>query len=141
MIRAVRSLWERVTEPRRLRAFYAVVYAVTLLIGFATLLSPPQSIAGELGPFVTTFWAVLLVLGGFGGLLTVLPGWWWAERLSIWLVFAGLGIYLLVVLSLHLNARDGSSRLTQLGVIALASGVFAVRLMLTKGMDYEPRRR
>lgn len=137
----IRRWWGKITEPRKLRAFYAIVYGFTVALGFATLVAPPQSIAGELGPFVTEFWASLLLMGGFGGVLSVLPGWWWAERLSIFLIFAGLGIYLLVVFSLHLGARgDGSSRLTQLGVIALASAVFVVRLLLTKGMDYEPKR-
>lgn len=86
--------------------------------------------------------AGMIIAGAFGALLTVFPGWWWAERLSIWLIFGGIGIYFATVVSLQIEAHgDGSSRFTQMGIILFASMVLVIRLVLTKGWQYEPRRR
>lgn len=120
-----------------MKAAYAVLYAVTIGTGIVTLLVPPMSIAGELGPQLTVVWSVFWLLGGFGGLLTVFPGWWWAERLSIVLVWAGLGIYAVVVLSLHFQASG--SRLTQLGMILLAAGLGYIRWLGIRKYSFEPR--
>lgn len=136
-MRAIRKAWESITEPRHLKAVYFVVYAVAFVTGIATLVAPPQTIAGALGPPLTVAWSVFLITGGTGGLFTVFPGWWWAERLSIALVLAGLGIYAVVVASLHFTS-DGS-RATQLGVIALATAPFLVRWTLIRRFSFEPR--
>lgn len=133
----VRGLWAQVTEPRHLKAAYAVLYTITVLTGIATLLVPPTSIAGELGEPLTVLWSVFLIMGGFGGLLTVLPGWWWAERLSIVLVWAGLAIYGIVIVSLHFTSAG--SRLTQLGVLLLAAGLGYIRWLLIRKYSFEPR--
>lgn len=133
----IRQLWERITEPRHMKAAYAVLYVVTIFTGVATLLLPPTSIAGELGQPLTVMWSVFFLLGGFGGLLTVFPGWWFAERLSIVLVWLGLAIYGLVVLALHF--QSSGSRLTQLGMILLAAGLGYVRWLMIRKYSFEPR--
>jgi len=133
----LRGLWESITEPRHMKAAFFVLYVVTIGTGFVTLLVPPTSIAGELGQPLSVTWAVFWLLGGFGGALTVFPGWWWAERLSIVLVWAGFGIYAFVVLSLHFTSSG--SRLTQLGVIFIASGVGYVRWLMIRKYTFEPR--
>lgn len=133
----LRRLWESVTEPRHMKAAYAALYAITITTGILTLLVPPSTIAGELGEPLTVAWSVFLIMGGFGGLLTVFPGWWWAERLSILLVWAGIGIYALVVLSLHFTSPG--SRLTQLGFLVLAAGVGYVRWLMIRKYSFEPR--
>ena len=134
----LRRLWESITEPRHMKVTYAAIYALVLATGIATLLGPPRSIEGELGSVLTVIWSVFLIVGGTAGALTVLPGWWWAERLSLILTMTGITIYGLVVLSLHLT-QEGS-RLTQLGMILLAMSVFAVRWMLIRHYSFEPRR-
>lgn len=131
--------WHAISEPRHLKMAYVVIYGIVLTTGIATLLEPPRSIEGQLGVVLTIIWSVFLIVGGFGGMLTVLPGWWWAERLSIILTFAGIGIYGTVVLSLHLIAEG--SRLTQMGMILLATSVFAVRWLLIRRYSFEPRTR
>lgn len=134
----VRRAWESITEPRHLKLAYLAFYAVALLTGFATLLRPPQSIEGALGGPLTAVWAAFVIMGSFGGLLTVLPGWWFAERISIVMIWTGAAIYFIVVLSLHL-AQPGS-RLTQMGWIALGAGLFFVRWLLIRKYTFEPRR-
>lgn len=138
-MRTVSRMWHQITEPRHLKVAYAVIYLVVLATGVATLLAPPQSIEGQLGNVLTVIWSVFLIVGGFGGALTVVPGWWWAERLSLILTFAGIGIYAVVVTSLHIVSSG--SRLTQLGMILLAAAVFAVRWLLIRRYSFEPRPR
>ena len=139
---ALRRLWARVTEPRHMKIAYLAIYMITVLVGIVTLLSPPQSIAGEVGPVITTIWAALFIAGGVVGMVTVLPGWWWAERLlAIGPIMIGLGIYLTVVAILHAQgAGTGASRLTQVGIILLASAPFSIRALVIREYSYEPRR-
>lgn len=120
---------------------YLLIYVTTVTIGVVTLVAPPQSIAGEIGPVVTVVWASLFIVGGLVGMVTVLPGWWWAERLlAIAPVLLGLAIYLAVVIALQAQSDAGSSRLTQLGIIVLASAPFAIRALVIREYSYEPRR-
>jgi hypothetical protein len=142
MMRRLKRMWEAIKEPRHLKIAYLVIYGVTIAIGVATLVRPPQSIEGPLGSFSTMLWAALFVFGGAVGMVTVLPGWWWAERLlAIAPVFIGLAIYLAVVIILHVQGLEsGASRLTQIGIIVLASGPFTLRGLLIREYSYEPRR-
>ncbi|MGI6878846.1 hypothetical protein [Microbacterium sp. gxy059] len=137
----IRRAWESITEPRHLKVFYFGVYALTLAIGLVTLAQPPQSIEGPLGPILAALWAGMLTAGGLGGALAVLPGWWWAERLSVLLAMGGTYIYAGIAVYLHVTGPPGSQRLTQALTIILATTVFWLRLLLTRRWDYEPRRR
>ena len=142
MIGTVRRLWSSITEPRHMKVTYLVIYLLTVCIGVVTLLSPPQTIDGLVGPIITTIWASLFILGGLAGAIAVLPGWWWVERLlGIGPVMLGLTIYLTVVIVLHVHSMDaGSSRLTQIGIIVLASTPFTIRALVIREYSYEPRR-
>ncbi|WP_162893226.1 hypothetical protein [Microbacterium halotolerans] len=142
MLFRIRRLWDAITEPRHLKVAYFVVYVVTTGTGVATWLMPPQSIEGPLGAQLTAIWSGLFILGGLVGAVTVLPGWWWAERLlGIAPVLLGLAIYLSVVAVLHWQGMSsGASRLTQLGIIVIASAPFALRGLLIREYSYEPRR-
>lgn len=139
-VKRARRLWESITEPRHLKAFYLAVYLVTVAVGLVTLVNPPSSIEGPLGSFLTAFWALLLTTGGVGAASSVLPGWWWVERLSVWLIISGAGIYASIAVGIQFAAGPGSSRWTQVGFIVLAGAVFVLRLILTRRWDYEPRR-
>lgn len=141
-MRALKRLWDRITEPRRMKVAYLVIYLLTIAVGTVTLISPPTSISGEIGPVITTIWAVLFIIGGIAGAITVLPGWWWMERLlAIAPVMLGLAIYLAVVVTLHVqNVESGASRLTQLGIILLAAMPFTIRSLVIREYSYEPRR-
>ncbi|WP_221585540.1 hypothetical protein [Microbacterium sp. G2-8] len=134
---ALRHVWESITEPRHITSAFFVVYLIVTYTGITTLVSPPRTVEGSLGDPLSTAWAILLIAGGVGGALAVLPGWWWAERLAIILTGAGIGIYGIVVLGRQLETSG--SRLTQLGVIALAGALFAVRWLLIRGYSFEPR--
>lgn len=136
-LRRLRHLWAQVTEPRHLKATYFVFYGIALLTGIATLTRPPQSIEGAIGSQTTAVWASFVIMGAFGGMLTVFPGWWFAERLSIIMIWLGAGIYFAVVLWLHFTGSG--SRLTQMGWIALGAGLFFVRWLIIRKYTFEPR--
>ncbi|WP_353809169.1 hypothetical protein [Agromyces sp. SYSU T00194] len=136
MIARLGRLWESITEPRHLKAAYFVIYAVAFVTGSVTLLVPPVTIAGQLGPAITVLWSILFIAGSTGGLLAVFPGWWWAERLSAVLIVTGILIYAIVIGSLHFTHTG--SRLTQLGVLALAASPFVVRWLLIRKYSHEP---
>lgn len=140
---ALRRAWDRVTRPRHVKVIYLVIYVVSGGIGVVTLLNPPQTISGEVGPVLSTVWACLFILGGAVGAVTVLPGWWWAERLlGIAPIMIGLAIYLSVATVLHWQALDtGGSRATQIGIILLAASPFILRFFFIKEYSYEPRSR
>ena len=136
---ALRQAWLRITEPRHLKAAYAVFYAVAISLGLIALLAPPQSISGELGPVLTATWGVLALTGGTGGLITVFPGWWFAERLSIVIIWCALGMYLLVVIVLQVSSESGA-RWAQMTLFVLAAGLFYVRWNEIREFSFEPRR-
>ncbi|KAB1867347.1 hypothetical protein [Microbacterium algeriense] len=132
-------VWERVREPRHLKAAYAVFYSITITLGLIALIAPPQSISGELGPVLTVTWGVLALIGGVGGLASVFPGWWFAERLSIVVIWCALGMYLLVVVVLQVTSESGA-RWAQMTIFALAAGLFYVRWYEIREYSFEPRR-
>ena len=136
--RSIIRVWVSIHEPRVVKAIYFGVYLLTLTTGVITLIDPPQSIGGVLGSWLTTVWSISLIVGGLGAALSVFPGWWWSERLGSVLALLGLGIYALIVLYLHLS--DSGPRLTQLGMILIASCVFLVRMAMIRKYTFEPRR-
>lgn len=138
-MRFLAQAWERVREPRHLKVAYAVFYVVAITLGVIALLAPPQSISGELGPVLTVTWGILALVGGAGGLATVFPGWWFAERLSIVVIWCALGMYLLVVIVLQVSSESGA-RYAQMTIFVLAAGLFYVRWHEIREYSFEPRR-
>lgn len=137
VMRSIIRVWVSIHEPRVVKALYFGVHTLTFLTGLITLIDPPQSIGGVLGSWLTTVWSISLIVGGLGAALSVFPGWWWSERLGSVLALLGLGIYALTVLYLHLS--DSGSRLTQIGMILIASFVFLVRMAMIRKYTFEPR--
>lgn len=140
-MRWLQRLWARITEPRRMKVFYFFVYLLTAGVGLVTLLSPPRSIAWELGPGVTVILAWFLIAGGVSGVLTVLTPWWWAERLlGIGPILIGLSIQVVMVAILHVqSAPEIGSQLQRIGIVVLASAVFTARLLAIFDYSYDPR--
>lgn len=131
------EVWLRIKEPRFLRVLFLLGYLVTLGTGIATLTNPPTTIEGQLGPVLSVSWALFWIAGGIVASLTVLQGWWEAERYGVYASLVGVAIYAAVVIALHLQSPG--SRLTQLGVLIVAALFFALRLVLIRGHDFEPR--
>lgn len=132
-LRAIRSLWARVTEPRHMKLIYLGVYLITLIGGVAALTAPPSTIAWEAGPVLLTVWGWLFVIAGIAGMITVLPGWWWAERLLA-IAPASLALAVYVIL----DAASPGWVSASIVVAVLAAVVFLIRFLMIKDFSYQP---
>lgn len=132
------SWWLRVPMPRELSVAFTLLYALALGTGAATLLLPPISLSREVGgPQIMASVGGLLV---FGALISMVGGareHWKLERIGLWLQSWALVIYAAIVLLLHFSSSG--SRLTQLGVIAMALVAFLVRYLMIWRFTYRPR--
>lgn len=135
-MRVLHRAWEKVSEPRILNAIFWVGYVVTFLTGVVTLVAPPMTVTGEIGPVLAILWAYMFILGGAIGATTALRGLWAWERWGILLGWAGLAVYAIVITVLHFTSPG--SRLTQLGILTLAALFFLARWVLIRGRTYGP---
>lgn len=133
----IKRLWLSIREPRVVKLIYFIYYLIAVGTGLVTLVWPPRSIEGALGTFTTTLWAVAILAGGLLSAVAVFPGWWAIERAGIYGVLGGIVIYESTVA--YLQAVDEGSRLTQFGVLLLATGLFIVRLIPISRYSFEPR--
>lgn len=116
-----------------MKLIYLCVYTVTLIGGVAALTAPPPTIAWEAGPVLLTVWGWLFVVAGIAGMITVLPGWWWAERL---LAIAPASIALAVYVILDAGSPGWAP--ASIVVAALAAVVFLIRFLMIKDFSYQP---
>ena len=128
--------WRALTDPPHQKPVYAVVYLITIGTGLATLAMPPRTIEGVLGSALMTANGLLWITGGLVALCTLFTRWWWLERSGILLAAAGILAYGSVVATLHVT--EAGSRLTQLGMIALALCLFVVRWLSIREWSYAP---
>lgn len=131
-------LWESLLPNRRRKLLASAAYAAAFMCGLSTLLWPPRSIEGVLGSILTTGFGLFYLVGGAVALLTVFRGWWWAERGGIVAIMFGVGIYVLIVLTLHMQSAMGS-RLSQYWAIVAVLPLLAYRFDDIRKYPYEPR--
>lgn len=133
------EVWEVITTPPHLRPLYLCIYVATVLIGVATFVSPPASVEGAIGPVLSTIWALSFIVGGALGAFTVLTPVWALERVALVFCLVGVTVYAFVVVWLHVLSPPGSSRLTQIGIIVIATGAYLARVLVIGGYTYDPR--
>lgn len=131
-------LWLILHEPRVITAFQSLVWLLYVAIGFAAIISPPMTIAHELGPTLTGVWAAFLFGGGVFGFAGCVPGWYWVERAGIYLTITGAIAYLIVVGNLH--ATTVGNRLVQAGFILSAILSLVVRHLRVGNLQTDPTR-
>ncbi|QAB18338.1 hypothetical protein Leucomu_13215 [Leucobacter muris] len=134
----VRARWLRlVPEPRYASTVYACAYALFVATGVVTLAWPPQSLEGVFGAGGMTVVGLMFLVGGALGMLAGWREWWELERWAIVAMVAGLAAYAYIVIVLHFQSTG--SRLTQAGVILIASCVLALRLGMIWRYPFKPR--
>lgn len=115
-----RSPW-----PRASRATRGLQNSVIALAGVAALLWPPSTIAGELGPWLTVVWGVLLLGGGgvaaYGAAADKLR----VEWPACWFIAAGIAIYAATAWALAVVGSPG--RLPQALVLTAISLAYVSR--------------
>lgn len=130
--------WLNVPEPREVSAVFTVAYMITLYTGIVTLLSPPDSLSQVVGgKAVMASVGALLILGSLISMYGGARDFWRLERIGIWLMAWGIGIYFAIVA--YLQSTTPGSRLTQLGMIALGGCVLLLRYVLIRWFTYRPR--
>ncbi|WP_053386987.1 hypothetical protein [Leucobacter japonicus] len=135
MIRKIRR-W-RIPEPKHISIIMGIAYIVFVLTGFATLVTPPRSIVGQFGEVTMLLVGVFFVLGGSVGMLAGALEWWELERFAVVTMGMGLATYAYIVTTLHFTTEG--SRLTQLGVITIATCLLALRGAMIWRYDFKPR--
>lgn len=130
--------WHRtVPEPRYASTVYATIYTVFVLTGIATLTTPPQTLAGMLGQAGMGLVGWFFLIGGVVGMGAGWREWWELERWAIVLMLVGLTAYGYIVVSLHFQTTG--SRLTQLGIILIATCALILRIGMIWRYPYKPR--
>lgn len=127
-----------IPEPRVIRFFYGMIYAILLLAGVMVLVHPPMSIEGQLGELVTVMWGWFLAVGAGTGLAAVLTPYWFVERVGIFLATSGAAVYAVVVL--YLQFAQSGNRIVQLCFILVAILALALRWVRIRGALIEPGR-
>lgn len=128
--------WRQVTDPPHQKPAYAMVYIVTALTGLVTLMVPPKSIEGAIGPILMLLIGALWCAGGALAFVTLFSRWWWLERLALAVAALGTVLYGSVVAMLHIQAEG--SRLTQLGIVILSLLLYLVRWISIRQWSYAP---
>ena len=133
----LQTWWLRVPMPRELSVAFTLLYAIALVTGIVTLLSPPVSLSREVGgPQVMASVGALLVLGAIISMLGGAREHWKLERIGLWLMAWALLIYAVIVTVLHYTSEG--SRLTQLGVISMALIAFLIRYLMIWRFTFRP---
>lgn len=125
------NLYLKIAEPRVIRLMQFGIYLCMVVSGFAVLAHPPTTFESVLGIVLVYVFGGFIFLGALLGLVTVLPGIWWLERVGLLCLITGLSIYSVAIVSL------GSS---PMGIIvAVAFGLtFAQRWMEIRKYQLAP---
>lgn len=99
-------LYMKIAEPRVIRLLYFGIYLMMTMPGILLILSPPATIKDVVGYFYMYVLAAFLIVGGLFGVVSVLPGIWWLERVGIILLDTALAIYLVIVVTLHTSVSS-----------------------------------
>ena len=133
-----RRIWQLIQEPRIITAATSAYWALVIAIGVAALITPPETIAHNVGTTLTLVWAAFLLVGGVLGCVGCLLGWWWIERAGMIGAATGTLIYLTVVMILHFQGPE--PRLVGAGFIALSLFALLVRWFRIRGPQVDPTR-
>lgn len=128
----VEPWYTKIAEPRIIRLMQFGIYICMFFAGLRLLTHPQPQFQNVLGLTLAYIFASFIFLGALFGGIAVLPGIWWLERVGLIALATGMGIYVIVVISL-----DSSP----LGiVVAIAFGLtFLQRWLEIKGPDLAPR--
>lgn len=132
----VYRLWSKISEPRVIAVLLFAQYVILAAGGLYSLFIPPSSVKGQIGVSAMAMLAGLLVFGGTLGAIAALPGIWWLERSAVLSIALAGGLYLAIVLSLHIGG-DGN-RLLQAAFVTAALLHQGVRWVRIRERPYRP---
>jgi len=121
-----------IAEPRVERVFQFLIYAAMGYGGAWILAAPPETFADALPDMGLIGFGLFAMLGSVFGMVAVLPGIWWLERVGISSLGFGLSIYWLLGMAL------GSSVFVAVLTISFAL-TLAQRWGRIRGADLAPK--
>lgn len=127
------DIFMKIVEPRVQRILQFWVYLFLCVVGIGVVIDLPEYLQNILGLIVAYSFGVFMVLGGLLGLVAVLPGIYWLERVSIILLTTGVLIYLVVVITL-------GTTIVSVGVCLAFIFTFIIRWFDIRGMLLAPKK-
>lgn len=97
------SLFMRIAEPRVIRVMQFGVYASLLVTGISMFIEPPHIFRSVVGLILVYVFGGFVTLGATLGLIAVLPGIWWLERVGIIALCTGLAMYIVISTSIAVS--------------------------------------
>ena len=132
----LQSLWRRVHEPRFVTAIMFVWYVIAAAVATYSFFNPPSSLEGQFGSTAMKALLGLLAGGSIIGLIAVLPGWHFMERLAVVANFIAGGLYLSIVLGLHFQMPAGNRLLQALMILGIMMHSCVIRWYRIKDRPY-----
>lgn len=97
------SLFLKIAEPRSVRLMQFGVYASMLVTGISMFIDPPHLFESIIGLILVYVFGAFVTLGSALGLIAVLPGIWWLERVGIIALCTGLAMYVVISTSISVS--------------------------------------
>lgn len=132
--------WIRwVAVPRNISAVLSVFHLGVIAAGLAAISIPDDHPYNHaLHSASADSWGAMLVIGGALGFVGALPGWWWLERIGLYLEVIGLALYVAALWLLTAEpAQVLAFRTAMAGSLILAS---VNRYLRIAGAGLDPRR-
>ena len=91
----------RIAEPRVIRLMQFSVYISIGFAGIGVLTHPPQKFETAIGVVLVYVFGTFVTAGAVLGVVAVLPGIWWLERVAILALSTGLSMYVVTAMALN----------------------------------------
>lgn len=91
----------RIAEPRGIRLMQFGVYSFIFVAGIGVLLEPPEKFQSTIGLALVYLLASFITIGPLFGMIAVLPGIWWLERVGLIAMGTGVSMYIAMIVSMH----------------------------------------
>lgn len=91
----------RIAEPRGIRLLQFGVYALIFVAGIGVITDPPDSFKSSIGLTLVYLLASFITVGPLFGMVAVLPGIWWLERVGLIATGTGVAMYIVMIISLN----------------------------------------
>lgn len=101
MTSKLRSVFMMIAEPRVTRLLYFIIYMSLLVAGILIIVEPPSDFQDVIGSRLVDIFGGFIALGAIFCAFSVLPGIWWLERVGIFALVTGLGVYFLILVGLQ----------------------------------------
>lgn len=126
------TIFMKIAEPRVKRLLYFGIYICMSVVGFWITTHPPATFQSVIGLTLVYVFGAFVLGGGVLGLVSVLPGIWWLERVAVISLGTGMLMYSVIVIALN-------SSVVGVGVSIAFALTFMLRWMDIREYQLAPR--